>query len=1001
MTDKKAAAGRPDEAARRRITADLDATFLVEAGAGSGKTKSLVDRMIALIATGRATIQTQAAVTFTRKAAAELRARFQVALERNLGGNRPGEEGCSWGPEEKARLKAALDDLEQGFIGTIHSFCAGLLRQRPVECGVDPEFVEMEEIDDAVFRESCWHDFLADARQRCGDVLEELDDVGLCPADLRDAFDVLATYPEVDAQAGRKDLPDLSAVRTVLEDFLKRAEAAVPEVCPQDGWDDLQRKMRRLLNRRDRLGFADPALLMETLELLEGIPDLIQKRWRSKDEALGFVADLEAFQAATVVPALQAWREYRHDKALAYLIPALKFYDGRRQARARLNFGDQLQLTASLLKDNPDVRRYFQGRIRRLLVDEFQDTDPIQAEILFYLTGTDVAEKDWTKLRPAPGSLFLVGDPKQSIYRFRRADIDTYNLAKDVIVRGGGEVLDLTANFRSLSCIGAFVNRVFAPDEAGIGVFPSVPSATQARYAPLVTNRTDCGSAARGIFKIVVPREPHHSEKPMARNDAAAISEFIDRAIGGALEVQELGPDKRERSRPARPEDFLILFRYKKNMDIYARSLEAKGIPYEVSGSDAFSASPDIAAIVVLLQALLDPTDPVHAVAALRGIFFGVSDQQLLDYRSAGGTLDYGDAGAMAGAPQGPIRSALTCLRDWRAWTQIYPPSVALEMVLEASGLPGYLVSTDMGSSRVGDVLKLVEIVRSLESEGKTSFADVTDFVGDPDRLETVEEMSLMPGRRDAVRLMNLHKAKGLEAPVVFLANPAGMKDREPDKHIIRMVDRPKQGMRPVEGRPRGYFLFKKRVGFGFKLLSQPVGWAASPRPGGFLPGRRRGPPDVRRVHPGQGHACHKFLSGRPGGEKGLADSRHEAQGCSSARAARRPASSRRASGRTARNSRGDRGGRKASKGEKRRSLPGPVSARDGHIDRQDRARRRDLVGRGTGPGVGDGGPCPSERPRPSLVSQCARAGGWRPAHRSRKACPDGWKCACLNGAGP
>ena len=220
MTDRKAAAGRPDEAARRRITTDLDTTFLVEAGAGSGKTKSLVDRMIALIATGRATIQTQAAVTFTRKAAAELRARFQVALERSLGGDRPGEEGRSWDPEEKARLKAALDDLEQGFIGTIHSFCAGLLRQRPVECGVDPEFMEMEEIDDAVFRESCWHDFLADARQRCGDVLEGLDDVGLCPADLRDAFDVLATYPEVDAQPGRKDLPDLSAARNALEDFL-------------------------------------------------------------------------------------------------------------------------------------------------------------------------------------------------------------------------------------------------------------------------------------------------------------------------------------------------------------------------------------------------------------------------------------------------------------------------------------------------------------------------------------------------------------------------------------------------------------------------------------------------------------------------------------------------------------------------------------------------------------------------------------------------------------
>ena len=825
MTDKKRASVRPDEAARRRIMDDLDTTFLVEAGAGSGKTKSLVDRMIALIATGRATIQTQAAVTFTRKAAAELRTRFQVALERSLGDG-AGEAGRTWGPDEKVRLKAALDDLEQGFIGTIHSFCAKLLRQRPVECGVDPEFVEMEEVDDAVFRESCWHDFQADARQSCGDVLEALEEVGLCPADLREAFDVLATYPEVEPEPGRQDLPDLTEARAALDGFLRRAEAAVPEICPADGWDDLQSKMHRLFNRRDRLGFADLALFMDTLELLEGSPDFTQKRWRSKEEVLAFVADFETFKAATVIPTLRAWREYRHDKALAFLKPALEFYVARRNARARLNFGDQLLLTVSLLRDNPEVRRYFQRKIRRLLVDEFQDTDPIQAEIIFYLTGTDVEEKDWTKLRPAPGSLFLVGDPKQSIYRFRRADIDTYNLAKGMIVRGGGEILDLVANFRSLSCIGAFVNGVFAPNDDGVGVFPAVASETQARFAPLITSRPDCGSAARGVFKIIVPREPRHSEKPIARNDAAVISEFIERAIGGALLVQDQGVGQREKPRRARPEDFLILFRYKKNMDIYARSLEARGIPYEISGSDAFSESPDIAAIVVLLLALQDPANPVLTVAALRGIFFGVSDQQLLDYRTAGGALDCADARTFAGAPAGAVQTALISLREWRDWTLSYPPSVALEMILEASGLLGYLLSTDMGSSRAGDVLKLVEIVRSLEAEGTTSLPDVTDFIADPDRLETVEEMSLRPGRRDAVRLMNLHKAKGLEAPVVFLANPSGMKDREPDKHIIRLADQPENERPAVKGRPRGYFLFKKRVGFSSKLLTQPLGWA-------------------------------------------------------------------------------------------------------------------------------------------------------------------------------
>ncbi|MGE5742037.1 MAG: UvrD-helicase domain-containing protein, partial [Candidatus Aminicenantes bacterium RBG_16_66_30] len=140
MTSKKTLP--PDQAARDRIGRDLGTTFLVEAGAGSGKTKSLVDRMIALLRTGRASIDTLAAVTFTRKAAAELRGRFQVALEKA----RLGEKDAV----VRARLDAALTGLERSFIGTIHSFCARLLRERPIEAAIDPEFRELEEHEDRI-----------------------------------------------------------------------------------------------------------------------------------------------------------------------------------------------------------------------------------------------------------------------------------------------------------------------------------------------------------------------------------------------------------------------------------------------------------------------------------------------------------------------------------------------------------------------------------------------------------------------------------------------------------------------------------------------------------------------------------------------------------------------------------------------------------------------------------------------------------------------------------
>ncbi|MGB6867448.1 MAG: UvrD-helicase domain-containing protein, partial [Candidatus Aminicenantaceae bacterium] len=169
-----------DKNARERIIQELDKTFLVEAGAGSGKTKSLVDRMLALLREGKCRIQTLAAVTFTRKAAAELRGRFQTELETEVQESKD--------PEVKERLKLALQDLEQCYIGTIHSFCAKLLRERPIEIALDPEFKEMEEIEDAIYREKCWYDYLVKVRLEDEAILERLDYVGLASEDLKDPF---------------------------------------------------------------------------------------------------------------------------------------------------------------------------------------------------------------------------------------------------------------------------------------------------------------------------------------------------------------------------------------------------------------------------------------------------------------------------------------------------------------------------------------------------------------------------------------------------------------------------------------------------------------------------------------------------------------------------------------------------------------------------------------------------------------------------------------------
>ncbi|MBE0713269.1 MAG: UvrD-helicase domain-containing protein [Candidatus Aminicenantes bacterium] len=792
----------PDQAARDRIRNDLDTTFLVEAGAGSGKTKSLVDRMVAVLASGRAEIDTLAAVTFTRKAAAELRGRFQVVLEQA----RLAEKDAV----VRARLDAALTGLERSFIGTIHSFCARLLRERPIEAGIDPEFRELEEHEDRVFLEACWDEYQAKSRLENESALRGIDEAGLEPAELESAFKALADFPEVEPVPGRAEAPELGPARRALEKLLDLAHALVPAERPEKGRDGLQSVLVRCFRRRRNIGFDDGRRLMETMELFDKKLGVTKNRWATKEDAESVLEAAESFREKHVVPALREWREFRHTKALAFLRPAIGFYAARRRAEARLNFQDQLMLAAELLRENPEVRSYFRKRFHPILVDEFQDTDPIQAEILFFLTGRrNDAERDWTRLEPEAGSLFLVGDPKQSIYRFRRADIDIYNLVKKRIVEGGGETLELSANFRSLRSIADWVNPLFDPGREGL--FPSKADAYQAGYMPLGTMRGRGRQPLSGVRKITVPVVPRHAKEPIAEFDSRRVAEFIAWALAGNLMLEDGGGG----ARPAEPGDFLVLFRYKDRMNRYARRLEEMGIPFEISGSDAFADNGEIGEVMNLLRALGDPDDPVAAVAVLRGLFFGLSDQELLEHRAAGGGFCYVDP-VRDGRGSERVRRAFGVLRGWRELAAKVPPSAALEMILQRSGLLNHLVTAEMGSSRAGNVLKLVEVLRGRESEDMTSFAAAVEFMGEWVGAQPVEEMSLTPGRRNAVRLMNLHKAKGLEAPVVWLANPAGVHDFEPDRHIRRAG---------THGKPRGHFRFTRQIGYHKKTISQPDGW--------------------------------------------------------------------------------------------------------------------------------------------------------------------------------
>ncbi|MFC2169846.1 UvrD-helicase domain-containing protein [Acidobacteriota bacterium] len=795
-----------DYAERERIVTELDRTFLVEAGAGSGKTKSLVDRMIAYLRSGTCKTDTLAAVTFTRKAAAELRERFQTNLERAY--SEAKEE------EVKRLLGESLRNLEQCFIGTIHSFCARMLRERPIEIALLPDFKEMDDIEDAVYREQCWLDYLIEVRRESPPELEALNNVGLEPEDLKDAFTTISLYPEVKLIGGEEKPPDFEAIRNQVGKFLDRMRNVVPYKKQDEDRDDFQTRMIRLFIRKKNIGFENHLVLMETLEDMEKGFRITQKHWPDKEEAKDAKTEFDVFREAVVRIALERWREYRHSRIINFLKPSIHFYYEQRKKHSLVNFADLLLSVSSLLRNNPQVRAYFQRTFTHILVDEFQDTDPVQAEILMYLTGTDIEEQNWRKLTPKPGTLFLVGDPKQSIYRFRRADIDTYNVAREQILRSGGDVLKLTANFRSLNCLAEWINPIFKR------TFPEEADRFQAPFAPMNTIRKDDATARSGLYKITIEKKPRHKQRLIAEEDAAAIADWINWACNGYVIFSRTEDEINQGlGGAAVPSDFLLLFRYKKLMSIYARALEEHGIPYEITGTDAFTDSGDICEIVNLARSLRCPDNPVFLVAVLRGIFFGVSDNALLEFKRAGGRFSYlleKDLDGNQGAEY--VTQCLKVLKKWWRWTKDFPASTAIEMIFEDSGVINYLASSEMGSSKAGNVLKLLEFVRKHERDGQTAFSDIVAYMEELADVREVEEMSLTPGRADAVRLMNLHKAKGLEATVVFLANPKGTRAYEPDKHVVRLE----------KGGPRGYFVFKKKEWYTEKILSQPLDWEKS-----------------------------------------------------------------------------------------------------------------------------------------------------------------------------
>ncbi|NOZ87472.1 MAG: UvrD-helicase domain-containing protein [Deltaproteobacteria bacterium] len=778
----------PDQDQRDRALRDLDKCFMVEAAAGTGKTTLMSGRMVNLLDADKCRPETLAAVTFTRKAAAELKLRFFSMVEERLAGKNASKY-----------LRQYAGRINSVFIGTIHSFCAGLLRERPVEAGIDPSFREIEPDEDVELRKGVFRHRVAELVLDKDLIVDRLLRLAVEPLGLESAFIDFTNYPDVEEWPGRIEdkAVDTKILSSAIQGFIDRVETIKALLPREQDADEFGKTLWFMLRRwrqiRQRNRQEDLVTLAGFAQVLSGRKKVIQKKWAdpSNSESRQFVNEeyesFEKFQEDVILPWLAELRAVRYGPIMDLFKDIKEHYEQEKSMLGVLNYQDLLMKAGLLLKERPEVRIYFQKRFTHVLVDEFQDTDPLQAGMLMLLTSQDPNQKDFFSCVPRPGSLFLVGDPKQSIYRFRRADIVTYNSVQRALVDAGGEVLYLSCNFRSASNIISWVNRVFDK------VFPGEPQDYSPRNVPLsVPPGKEPGKRIfdPGVYALEIPYIPrsHGYEEKKREMEADAIASIIR--------------DKLDSVPGASPDDFMIITFKKKSLDKYAQSLERLQVPYKVFGGRGMFELEELKMLKLLTRVALNPDDGFALALLLRSNLFGFSDLDLYEIKKSGSVFDYrvSPAPGLKSELSNRLVFVFDMLKKFSGWLEHLSPAVALENMVRELGMLGYC-SLKKGSADmcIGGILRALEIVRD---------ADRHNLAGGG-ALEIVEHLfegdqdcdSITSPEEPRVSIMNLHKAKGLQAEVVFLAGLDLDRKVDPALHVDRSSERIRGYMRIEDGR--------------------------------------------------------------------------------------------------------------------------------------------------------------------------------------------------------
>ena len=772
-----------DHEDRERARRDFGTSFVVEAGAGTGKTTLLVDRIECLVRSGTALLTEIAAVTFTENAAATMKLRLRERLERTRADDAvPGVE--------RARAAAALDVLERAPISTIHALCAAMLQERPLECGVHPGFRVADDGETEVLFSAAWEEWLAE-RFTDGDpiLLEALDRGiplepdnpfsdkgslrGLARALLEQRdLEPLVNHAEVDPRAWRDEL------------LAKAARARELSEGVREG-DQLRLRLLEFAAVAEQARALDGEALVDHLFRLKEVPrNFGHKPHWPTPEALAEARKIAEWTKLGPASWSQARGAQLHGRLVTALRGVVRIYDRKKREQGLLDFVDLLLVTRDALRDRESVRRYFRRRFRFLIIDEFQDTDRLQVEIARLLAGDE------------PGGLVVVGDAKQSIYRFRRAEVSLFRRqSQEAASTPGRAVLHLTQSFRARPAILRYVNRVFADL-----IQPSQETDQPAYEAIDSPPGLDDGPA---VLALRFPA-PFAAYEELLRAEAPAVARLVGAAARGAYEVRDAVNGE---VRASRAGDVMVLTRRLTQVRPLEEALEAQGLRFTTEGGKSFFDRQEVHEALAVLRAIDDPSDRVAFVAALRSAFFGVSDRDIVAYHLAGGGLwlgavDESKPGAAALAP------AIALLAELHAERTRRSVPFLLEKLYDRTRVIAALTAARRGEGQVANLEKVAALARQATDLGVLTLRGFCTLLAE--RIQNAREEPDLPATRpgdpDTVRILSIHKAKGLEAPIVVLYDSADRASVFTD--TVPLWD---------DG----------RIAIGFRAGCQPPGWDA------------------------------------------------------------------------------------------------------------------------------------------------------------------------------